>query len=157
MGCTIGDHCVIGAGAVVPQFTTVPDWSIVVGVPGVILEGAARRLADSPIATAEEPVPLFLVLSSPVYNGQESLAATVDVVVAALPDAARSQLVISMTWRHRPDARHRRSHRLVVRGDGGSCRPADKRGHGTGLGQRLRAGHRRGHHVDPRGWRIRPQ
>ena len=48
MGCSIGDHCVIGAGAVVSQYTTVPDWSIVVGVPGVIHEGAARRFAVSP-------------------------------------------------------------------------------------------------------------
>lgn len=47
MGCTIGDHCVIGAGTVVPQFTTVPPWSVVVGVPGVVHEGAARRLAGS--------------------------------------------------------------------------------------------------------------
>jgi acetyltransferase-like isoleucine patch superfamily enzyme len=47
MGSTIGDHCVIGAGAVVPQFTTVPAWSVVVGVPGVVHEGAARRLAES--------------------------------------------------------------------------------------------------------------
>ena len=43
MGCSIGDHCVIGAGAVVPQFTTVPAWSVVVGVPGVIHENAARQ------------------------------------------------------------------------------------------------------------------
>ncbi len=48
MGSSIGDHCVIGAGAVVSQFTTVPDWSVVVGVPGVVHEGAARRLAESP-------------------------------------------------------------------------------------------------------------
>jgi acetyltransferase-like isoleucine patch superfamily enzyme len=48
MGCAIGDHSVIGAGAVVAQFTTVPEWSIVVGVPGVVYAGAARRLADQP-------------------------------------------------------------------------------------------------------------
>ena len=45
MGATIGDHCVIGAGAVVPQFAEVPPWSVVVGVPGEIREGAARRYA----------------------------------------------------------------------------------------------------------------
>lgn len=45
MGCTIGDHCVIAAGAVVPQFTDVPAWSVAVGVPAVIKVGAARRLA----------------------------------------------------------------------------------------------------------------
>lgn len=45
MGCSIGDHSVIGAGTVVRENTTVPPWSVVVGVPGVIKEGAARRLA----------------------------------------------------------------------------------------------------------------
>ena len=27
MGCEIGDHCVVAAGAVFPQFTVAPDWS----------------------------------------------------------------------------------------------------------------------------------
>jgi len=42
---TIHDVVVIGSGAVVPQFTSVPEWSVVIGVPGVIHEGAARRFA----------------------------------------------------------------------------------------------------------------
>ena len=45
MGAVIGDHCVIAAGAVVSQFTRVPDWSVVVGVPGVIRPDAAKRYA----------------------------------------------------------------------------------------------------------------
>jgi acetyltransferase-like isoleucine patch superfamily enzyme len=45
MGCSIGDHCVVAAGAVVPQFTVVPPWSVVVGVPGKVLVDAARRFA----------------------------------------------------------------------------------------------------------------
>ena len=48
MGCSIGAHSVIGSGAVVPQFTSVPEWSVVIGVPGVIHEGAARRFAATP-------------------------------------------------------------------------------------------------------------
>lgn len=44
MGCSIGDHSVIGAGAVVPQFTEVPPWSVVVGIPAKVHPGAARRL-----------------------------------------------------------------------------------------------------------------
>jgi acetyltransferase-like isoleucine patch superfamily enzyme len=46
MGCSIGDHCVIAAGAVLLEFTSVPDWSVVVGVPGRIIEGAARKFAE---------------------------------------------------------------------------------------------------------------
>jgi acetyltransferase-like isoleucine patch superfamily enzyme len=46
MGCEIGSHCVIAAGSVVQQFTTVPDWSVVVGVPARIIEGAARKFAE---------------------------------------------------------------------------------------------------------------
>lgn len=43
MGSTIGDHCVIAAGCVVPQFAHVPDYSVVVGVPGRILRDKARK------------------------------------------------------------------------------------------------------------------
>lgn len=45
MGCVIGHHCVIGAGTLVPQGTRVPDWSVVVGNPGVVRIGAARKFA----------------------------------------------------------------------------------------------------------------
>lgn len=43
MGCNIGNQCVIAAGAVVPQFTHVPERSIVAGIPGKIIEGAAEK------------------------------------------------------------------------------------------------------------------
>jgi acetyltransferase-like isoleucine patch superfamily enzyme len=46
MGCSIGDHCVIAAGTVLLEFASVPDWSVVVGVPGRIIEGAARKFAE---------------------------------------------------------------------------------------------------------------
>ena len=46
MGAEIGDHCVIAAGAVVAQFTRVPPWSVVTGVPGVVKPEAARRYAE---------------------------------------------------------------------------------------------------------------
>lgn len=45
MGANIGHHCVVAAGAVVPQFMQVPAWSVVAGVPGVIRPDAARRYA----------------------------------------------------------------------------------------------------------------
>jgi len=31
----------------VPQYTIVPDWSLVVGVPGVVYDGGARRFAGT--------------------------------------------------------------------------------------------------------------
>ncbi len=46
MGSVIGDHCVVAAGAVVPQFTVIPPWSIAVGVPARIKVGAARDAVE---------------------------------------------------------------------------------------------------------------
>jgi acetyltransferase-like isoleucine patch superfamily enzyme len=46
MGCHIGSHVSIGAGAVLRQGTVVPDWSLVVGVPARIIPDGARRIVD---------------------------------------------------------------------------------------------------------------
>jgi len=46
MGASIGHHSVIAAGAVVLEGTYVPPYSVVVGVPGRVLENAARKWAD---------------------------------------------------------------------------------------------------------------
>lgn len=43
MGCEIGHHSVVGAGCVVPQYTVVPPWSLVVGVPARVIADGARR------------------------------------------------------------------------------------------------------------------
>jgi len=43
MGSEIGHHCIVAASALVPQFTVVPPWSVVVGVPARVEIGAARR------------------------------------------------------------------------------------------------------------------
>ena len=43
MGCEIGDQCVIGAGAVLKEFTKVPPRSLVVGVPAKIIEDGALK------------------------------------------------------------------------------------------------------------------
>jgi acetyltransferase-like isoleucine patch superfamily enzyme len=45
MGSVIGNHCVVGAGAVVLEGTIVPDYSLVVGQPARVLEGATRKWA----------------------------------------------------------------------------------------------------------------
>ena len=52
MGCQIGNHVSIGAGAVLKEGMIVPDWSVVVGVPArILLNGQARlfptRLLES--------------------------------------------------------------------------------------------------------------
>ncbi|MGW9627095.1 acyltransferase [Microbacterium sp. NPDC055521] len=46
MGSEIGDHSVIGAGAVVREGTVAPPYSVLVGVPARVMEGAAHRLID---------------------------------------------------------------------------------------------------------------
>jgi acetyltransferase-like isoleucine patch superfamily enzyme len=46
MGCHIGDNSVIGSGALVTEFTNVPPWSVVVGNPARIREGAARKFLE---------------------------------------------------------------------------------------------------------------
>ena len=46
MGSQIGSHSVVAAGAVVPQHTIAPEWSLLVGVPARVLPGAARALAE---------------------------------------------------------------------------------------------------------------
>jgi carbonic anhydrase/acetyltransferase-like protein (isoleucine patch superfamily) len=43
MGCDIGDHSVVGAGAVVREGTTAPPYSLLVGVPATIIVDGARR------------------------------------------------------------------------------------------------------------------
>jgi acetyltransferase-like isoleucine patch superfamily enzyme len=49
MGCTIGHHSIIGAGAVVTEDTVIPPYSLVVGVPGRVarsIEAEARQWRD---------------------------------------------------------------------------------------------------------------
>ena len=46
MGARIGHHSVVGAGAVVREGAEVPPYSTVVGVPGRVREGAARKWTD---------------------------------------------------------------------------------------------------------------
>ena len=43
MGCRIGHHSVIGAGTVVVEDSDIPPYSIVVGVPGRVLETSSRK------------------------------------------------------------------------------------------------------------------
>lgn len=45
MGCHIGHHSVIGAGAVVLENTVIPPYSMVVGVPGRIIRSMEENIA----------------------------------------------------------------------------------------------------------------
>ncbi len=46
MGCTIGHHSVIAAGAVVLEDTVIPPYSMVVGVPGKVIKNIESEIAD---------------------------------------------------------------------------------------------------------------
>jgi acetyltransferase-like isoleucine patch superfamily enzyme len=46
MGCRIGSHSVVAAGAVVPQHTVAPEWSLIVGVPARVVPDGARKLVE---------------------------------------------------------------------------------------------------------------
>jgi acetyltransferase-like isoleucine patch superfamily enzyme len=46
MGCRIGSHSVIAAGAVVLQHTVAPEWSLLVGVPARVVPDGARGLVE---------------------------------------------------------------------------------------------------------------
>ena len=47
MGARIGSHSVIGAGAVVKEYTTAPEFSLIVGVPARVIPNGAKRLAGN--------------------------------------------------------------------------------------------------------------
>lgn len=53
MGCDIGDHSVIAAGAVVTEGTTAPPYSLLRGVPAKVIPEGARRFADESATNAD--------------------------------------------------------------------------------------------------------
>lgn len=46
MGADIGDHCIVGAGAVVREGTVAPPYSVLVGVPARVIVDGARKFVD---------------------------------------------------------------------------------------------------------------
>jgi acetyltransferase-like isoleucine patch superfamily enzyme len=46
MGCRIGHHSVIGAGAVVLEDTVIPPFSLVVGVPGLVVRNIENEIEE---------------------------------------------------------------------------------------------------------------
>lgn len=52
MGCDIGSHSVIAAGAVVRQGTVAPEWSVLRGVPARVYAHVPRGLLGEPSESA---------------------------------------------------------------------------------------------------------
>ncbi|MGA7269487.1 MAG: hypothetical protein WB239_00265 [Acidimicrobiia bacterium] len=46
MGSRIGHHSVVGANALITQFSTIPPWSLVLGVPARVIADGAHQLLD---------------------------------------------------------------------------------------------------------------
>lgn len=64
-GCQIGHHSVIGAGAVVPENSIIPPYSLVVGVPGKVVGSSKKFLKDV------EGESLSIVI--PAYNEEKNV------------------------------------------------------------------------------------
>lgn len=76
-GCKIGHHSIIGAGAVVPENTTIPPYSLVAGVPAKIIGSSHKFLKDV------ERESLSVVI--PAYNEKT----TIEKVVVEALDAVK--------------------------------------------------------------------
>jgi len=58
-GAKIGKNCLLGAGALIPQNTKVPDNSLVIGFPGKV----KRILTEEEIAKNKENAEHYVALS----------------------------------------------------------------------------------------------
>ncbi|ASI99788.1 gamma carbonic anhydrase family protein [Thermococcus celer] len=58
-GAKIGNHVIIGAGALVPPGKEIPDYSLVVGVPGRVV----RQLSEEEIAWTKENAEIYIRLA----------------------------------------------------------------------------------------------
>ena len=76
MGARIGHHSVVGAGSVVTQFTVVPPYSIVVGIPAKVVGSSKKFLKGV------EQESLSIVI--PVYNEVETIDAVVKDALSVL-------------------------------------------------------------------------
>lgn len=57
-GCIVGSCCIIAAGAVVPPETTIPDRSVVMGVPAKVV----RQVNDDDLASIDHVVRSYVTL-----------------------------------------------------------------------------------------------
>ncbi|RLF75516.1 gamma carbonic anhydrase family protein [Thermococci archaeon] len=58
-GAKIGNHVIIGAGALIPPGKEIPDYSLVVGVPGK----AVRRLSEEEIEMTKKNAEIYMELA----------------------------------------------------------------------------------------------
>lgn len=77
-GCKIGHHSVIGAGAVVPEDSVIPPYSLVMGVPAKIVGSSKKFLKDV------ERDSLSVVI--PAFNEKDTIEDVVKEATEALKD-----------------------------------------------------------------------
>jgi len=68
-GARIGKHVVIGAGALVPPGKEIPDYSLVVGVPGRVV----RQLRDDEIEWTRENAEIYIELAGMHLSGRRKI------------------------------------------------------------------------------------
>ncbi|NYT03754.1 MAG: gamma carbonic anhydrase family protein, partial [Candidatus Methanofastidiosa archaeon] len=58
-GCIVGKNCIIGAGAVVSENTEIPDNSVAVGVPAMVIKRTDEKAIDRIKKNAESYIELI--------------------------------------------------------------------------------------------------
>lgn len=58
-GCIVGKNCIIGAGAVVSENTEIPDNSVAVGVPAMVIKRTDEKAIDRITKNAESYIDLI--------------------------------------------------------------------------------------------------
>ena len=68
-GAKIGKHVVIGAGALVPPGKEIPDYSLVVGVPGKVV----RQLGEEEIEWTKKNAEIYIELAEMHLSGRKKI------------------------------------------------------------------------------------
>jgi carbonic anhydrase/acetyltransferase-like protein (isoleucine patch superfamily) len=68
-GAKIGRHVVIGAGALVPPGKEIPDYSLVVGVPGKVV----RQLSEEEIEWTKKNAEIYIELAEMHLSGRKKI------------------------------------------------------------------------------------
>ena len=69
-GAKIGKHVIIGAGALIPPGKEIPDYSLVVGVPGKIV----RQLSDEEIEWTKKNAEIYMELAEKHLKSRKTLS-----------------------------------------------------------------------------------
>ncbi len=68
-GARIGKHVIVGAGALVPPGKEIPDYSLVVGIPGKII----RQLNEKEIEMTKENAEIYMELAKIHLKGRKKI------------------------------------------------------------------------------------